>query len=764
MNYLQNTKISRGIKTGGALLFRVLGVVCFLFLGIFFAVALFSYSPTDPSLNTAISNAIPKNIGGFIGANTADILYQIFGLSALIMPIFFLVWTVHFWRKTMRFKPLLYIPLWIITLMMISSLISFIGTLKIEATQVPAGGMFGLWVYDYLIKIKQSYSTVFVISSIVIVFLVLIGAYFSLGIAGLKGINFKWAGLIVLIIKKPFVWLYNIIYKAYDLIPQSKSSLTPLIIKSNSIEDDIASIDEPVSQNKKEKRQSIAKNHKKSNFTYSADNKFILPHIDLLTLHKSKQQKVDPKEIMRASEALLQVLSDFGVKGDIVGANSGPVVTMYEFEPAPGIKSSRIIGLADDIARSMSALSARVAVVTGRNVIGIELPNPKRETVYLRDVFEHKDYQSHANRLPLALGKDINGSPIIVDLAKMPHLLVAGTTGSGKSVAVNTMILSLMYSLPPEKCRFIMVDPKMLELSIYDDIPHLLTPVVTDPKKAVIALKWAVKEMEQRYQAMSRLAVRNIEGYNSRINDAAEKGEILHRRVQTGFDRETGKPVFEDQVMPLEKLPYIVVIVDEMADLMLVAGKDIETAIQRLAQMARAAGIHLIMATQRPSVDVITGTIKANFPVRISFQVTSKIDSRTILGEMGAEQLLGQGDMLYMAGGGRITRVHGPFVSDSEVEAVVSYLKSQGQPDYVDNITVEDDDEEGATIEGGGSGDAMYDQAVAIIMRERKVSTSFIQRHLQIGYNRAARIIEKMEAEGIISQPNHAGKREILAP
>ena len=326
------------------------------------------------------------------------------------------------------------------------------------------------------------------------------------------------------------------------------------------------------------------------------------------------------------------------------------------------------------------------------------------------------------------------------------------------------MILSLMYSLPPEKCRFIMVDPKMLELSIYDDIPHLLTPVVTDPKKAVIALKWAVKEMEQRYQAMSRLAVRNIEGYNSRINDAAEKGEILHRRVQTGFDRETGKPVFEDQVMPLEKLPYIVVIVDEMADLMLVAGKDIETAIQRLAQMARAAGIHLIMATQRPSVDVITGTIKANFPVRISFQVTSKIDSRTILGEMGAEQLLGQGDMLYMAGGGRITRVHGPFVSDSEVEAVVSYLKSQGQPDYVDNITVEDDDEEGATIEGGGSGDAMYDQAVAIIMRERKVSTSFIQRHLQIGYNRAARIIEKMEAEGIISQPNHAGKREILAP
>src|SRR5213078_4898136 len=443
------------------------------------------------------------------------------------------------------------------------------------------------------------------------------------------------------------------------------------------------------------------------------------------------------------------------------------VVTLYELEPAPGIKSSRVIGLADDIARSMSALSARVAVVAGRNVIGIELPNPTREKVYLREQLASRDYVDSSAKLPLCLGKTIGGEPVIVDLAKMPHLLVAGTTGSGKSVAINTMILSLLYRLKPEDCRLIMVDPKMLELSVYDGIPHLLTPVVTDPKKAVVALKWAVREMEDRYKKMAKLGVRNIDGYNTRLAEAKAKGEGLSRTVHTGYDKESGEAIYETEEFDLDYLPYLVVIVDEMADLMMVAGKDIEGAIQRLAQMARAAGIHVVLATQRPSVDVITGTIKANFPTRISFQVTSKIDSRTILGEGGAEQLLGRGDMLYMAGGGRVTRVHGPFVSDEEVERVVSFLKTHGDPDYILDIT--EDDSGGALDpfggdEEGGSGDSLYDQAVALVCRERKASTSFVQRYLQIGYNRAARLIEKMESEGVVSQANHVGKREVLAP
>ncbi|QJE74727.1 cell division protein FtsK [Aerophototrophica crusticola] len=479
---------------------------------------------------------------------------------------------------------------------------------------------------------------------------------------------------------------------------------------------------------------------------------------------------MDEESLQRNATLLEGVLEDFGVRGEIVKVSPGPVVTLYELEPAPGTKSSRVIGLADDIARSMSAVSVRVAVVPGRNVIGIELPNQKRETVYLRELLQAEAYDKSQAKLALVLGKDIGGGPVIADLARMPHLLVAGTTGSGKSVAINTMILSLLYRLPPDKCRFIMVDPKMLELSIYEGIPHLLAPVVTDPKKAVVALKWAVREMEDRYRAMSKLGVRNIDGYNARLREAREDGEVLTRRVQTGFDPDTGKPVYEEQPIDLTELPYIVVIVDEMADLMLVAGKDIEAAIQRLAQMARAAGIHLIMATQRPSVDVITGTIKANFPTRISFQVTSKIDSRTILGEQGAEQLLGQGDMLYMAGGGRITRVHGPFVRDEEVEQVVKFLKAQGEPMYVDAVTEEDEEFDPSEDGGGGgggenpaTGDDLYDQAVAVVTRERKASTSFIQRHLRIGYNSAARLIERMEKEGVVSKANHAGKREVLA-
>jgi S-DNA-T family DNA segregation ATPase FtsK/SpoIIIE len=495
----------------------------------------------------------------------------------------------------------------------------------------------------------------------------------------------------------------------------------------------------------------------------------VLPALELLTPPSKVGRSTVSAEILQENATALEgVLADFGVRGEIINARPGPVVTLYELEPAPGIKSSRVISLADDIARSMSALSARVAVVSGRNAIGIELPNPIREKVYLRELLASDDYAESAARLPLCLGKAIGGEAVLVDLQRMPHLLIAGTTGSGKSVAINTMILSLVYRLQPDQCRLIMVDPKMLELSVYDGIPHLLTPVVTDPKKAVVALKWAVREMEERYKKMSKLGVRNIDGYNARVAEAKSKGEKLSRTVHTGYNRESGQAIYENEELDLEPLPYIVVIVDEMADLMMVAGKDIEGAVQRLAQMARAAGLHVILATQRPSVDVITGTIKANFPTRISFQVTSKIDSRTILGEQGAEQLLGQGDMLYMAGGGRISRVHGPFVSDEEVEKVVRHLKSQGAPEYLEAVTAEEPtDADGnpifdATGMGAAEGGDLYQQAVQIVTRDRKASTSYIQRRLQIGYNRAATLMERMEQEGIVGQPNHAGKREIL--
>ncbi len=503
------------------------------------------------------------------------------------------------------------------------------------------------------------------------------------------------------------------------------------------------------------------------------EGEYEYPPIDLLQTPQVQQTTTMTPEALEQSAGLLEsVLEDFGIKGEIIDVRPGPVVTLYEFEPAPGVKSSRVIGLSDDIARSMSALSARVAVIPGRNVIGIELPNPVRETVYFRELIESHDYADTRMNLALCLGKTIGGEPVVAELAKMPHLLVAGTTGSGKSVAINTMILSLLYRLKPEECRLIMVDPKMLELSVYDGIPHLLTPVVTDPKKAVMALKWAVREMEDRYRKMSRLGVRNIDGYNARAAAARAKGETVMCNVQTGFDRATGEAVYEQEEMDLTAMPYIVVIVDEMADLMMVAGKEIEGAIQRLAQMARAAGIHLIMATQRPSVDVITGTIKANFPTRISFQVTSKIDSRTILGEQGAEHLLGQGDMLHMMGGGRIARVHGPFVSDEEVEKVVAHLKTQGRPEYLGTVTEDADeaddgeDEDSAVFDKTAMAEDdtadLYEKAVKVVLRDKKCSTSYIQRRLSIGYNRAASLVERMEQEGIVGPANHVGKRSII--
>nr|WP_309503529.1 DNA translocase FtsK 4TM domain-containing protein [uncultured Roseovarius sp.] len=510
----------------------------------------------------------------------------------------------------------------------------------------------------------------------------------------------------------------------------------------------------------------------KLQFEETTSSEFELPPLSLLSSPENIQRYHLSDDALEENARMLEnVLDDYGVKGDIVSVRPGPVVTMYELEPAPGLKASRVIGLSDDIARSMSALSARVSTVPGRTVIGIELPNDNREMVALREILSSRDFGDGNQKLPLALGKDIGGDPMVANLAKMPHLLIAGTTGSGKSVAINTMILSLLYKLTPDECRMIMIDPKMLELSVYDGIPHLLSPVVTDPKKAVVALKWTVAEMEDRYRKMSKMGVRNIDGYNGRVADALSKGEMFSRTVQTGFDDETGEPVFETEEFAPEKMPYIVVIVDEMADLMMVAGKEIEACIQRLAQMARASGIHIIMATQRPSVDVITGTIKANFPTRISFQVTSKIDSRTILGEMGAEQLLGMGDMLYMAGGAKITRCHGPFVSDEEVEEVVNHLKAYGPPKYLSGVVEGPDDDKASSIDavlglGGNTDgeDALYDQAVQVVLNDRKVSTSYIQRKLAIGYNKAARLVEQMESEGLVGAANHVGKREILVP
>ncbi len=505
----------------------------------------------------------------------------------------------------------------------------------------------------------------------------------------------------------------------------------------------------------------------------TAEGGWQFPPLSLLSPAPTRAGSGPSADALQENARLLEtVLNDYGVQGAIREIRPGPVVTLYELEPAPGIRSARVIGLADDVARSLCVTAVRIATVPGRNVIGIEVPNARRETVFLSELLDCEDWRTNPGRLALALGKDIGGTPVIADLARMPHLLIAGTTGSGKSVGINAMILSILFRLSPDQCRLIMIDPKMLELSVYEGIPHLLAPVVTEPAKAVTALKWTTREMERRYRAMSQLGVRNVGGYNDKVEEYRRKGEVPTRRVQTGFDGETGKPTFEEQPLVLKTLPFIVVVIDEMADLMMVAGKEVEAAVQRLAQMARAAGIHVIMATQRPSVDVITGTIKANFPTRISFQVISKFDSRTILGEQGAEQLLGQGDLLHMQGGGRIARVHGPFVRDQEVEDIVAFLRSQAEPTYDDEVTEGVDDEDGGKggnsalsgIAGAGDGEQnLFDQAVAVVTREGKASTSFIQRHLSIGYNRAAKLIEQMEKEGVITPANHVGKREVLA-
>jgi DNA segregation ATPase FtsK/SpoIIIE, S-DNA-T family len=759
--------------------------------------ALMTWSVQDPSLSHATSRAI-RNIVGYPGAIGADLLMQILGLGAIMLILPVAVWGWRMLTHRTFDREALRIGCWILCTVISAGFASCWPHGMAWPLPTGLGGVVG----DALVRapavvfgppgiVYRLVLGIILFATMVVTFLIACGMGSQPQEEELTpiedddapfveedddaSVSLGWAFHAVMSAKARLVRLLGLAYSslvASTPAPRTSSferqepNLGGRVAPSISpqaeeyLEDDEEE-EIPAARTPRKKPAPRAPSRKSS-------DKFELPSVSVLTAPKaSDRQPLNKSELESNSRALEGVLGDFGVRGEIVKAHPGPVVTLYELEPAPGIKSSRVIGLADDIARSMSALSARVAVVPGRNAIGIELPNAHREKVYLRELLSMKDGNESVAKLPLCLGKNIGGDSIIVDLARMPHLLIAGTTGSGKSVAINTMILSLVYRLRPDQCRLIMVDPKMLELSVYDGIPHLLTPVVTDPKKAVVALKWAVREMEERYKKMSKLGVRNIDGYNARLGEARSKGEELTRTVHTGFDKETGKAIYEDEKLDLDPLPYIVIIVDEMADLMMVAGKDIEGAVQRLAQMARAAGLHVVLATQRPSVDVITGTIKANFPTRISFQVTSKIDSRTILGEMGAEQLLGQGDMLYMAGGGRISRVHGPFVSDEEVEKVVRHLKTQGQPEYLEAVTAEEPvDEDGAVFDstgmGSDGGGDLFSQAVAIVKRDRKASTSYIQRRLQIGYNRAASLMERMELEGIVGQANHAGKREIL--
>ncbi len=776
---------------------RVLEALGFFLLlaALLIVAALLSYSPRDPSLDSAIDTP-PHNLIGGNGAVLADLLRQAFGFAAFVIPLTLLGWSL----RLLLDRPLQ--SFWLkLGLLPLALILASLGLSVLDYSKgsgdIGYGGVLG-WGMQRLLA-GAGFASLALPASMTaaaglgLLLLLILGLswrdWHELGSGAGRGARrvaalFGRGTMVAATFSGRLArqWWQARSSGAIDPFPvetppstavtasanrreprldRAPTSGPPLEARErNSLIRLVSPLPRPASAGKR------AEEERQPKLDLLPDEEPVLPPLDLLVKAPAiKVAAIDEEGLEKNARMLETVLEDYGVRGQIVQVRPGPVVTLYELEPAPGIKASRIIGLADDIARSMSAISVRVAVVPGRSVIGIELPNRKAETVYLRELLDSPIYEKHPGRLALILGKDISGEPVLADLAKMPHLLIAGTTGSGKSVGINTMILSILYRMPPDHCKFIMVDPKMLELSVYDGIPHLLAPVVTDPKKAVLALKWVVREMENRYRKMSKLGVRNIDGFNARLAEAAAKGESLVRKVQTGFDEETGLPIFEDQPFDTSELPLIIVVVDEMADLMLVAGKEIEAAIQRLAQMARAAGIHIIMATQRPSVDVITGTIKANFPTRISFQVTSKIDSRTILGEGGAEQLLGRGDMLYMAGGGRITRVHGPFVSDEEVERVVSFLKARGEPDYIDEITEEEDGPLDPLLgeDDPESGDMLYRQAVAVVCRERKASTSFVQRHLQIGYNRAARIIERMEAEGVVSAANHVGKREVLA-
>lgn len=738
---------------------EILGLF-FIALGIFLGVAFFSYNPQDPSFNYA-TNAPSANWAGVAGAYVAEPVIEFIGLGAFVLVLIPIAWGIRLAFRKEVLKTWFRITMLVFCLPAVAGLFALVDNIISVPETWPArsfGGYIGYFAYKQLIGVLTPVGytfTLFVIASF--------SLFFAMGVAlsmWLTLVVFASRGLAAFVGFLFWPVRYYLLGRK-DMEEEAEKlgvSITPKKKqKIEKVQKKIIEINKKSSEKENKRRQSqIAMDLK-------GKDEFQLPSVALLKLPAAKDRKenVNEASLQNNAQLLEKVLEDFGIKGKITRVRPGPVVTLYELEPAPGIKSSRIIALADDIARSMSAVSTRIAVIAGQNAIGIELPNEIRQTVLLRELIEMDEYRDNKHSLPLVLGKDIGGDSVIADLAKMPHLLVAGTTGSGKSVAINTMILSLLYKYTPAECRFIMIDPKMLELSMYEGIPHLLSPVVTEPGKAVVALKWTVREMENRYRLMSTLGVRNVASYNQRIAEAKKNREKLTRTVQTGFDPDTGKPIMEQVPLDITPLPFIVVVVDEMADLMLTAGKDIESSIQRLAQMARAAGIHIIMATQRPSVDVITGVIKANFPTRISFQVSSRIDSRTILGDQGAEQLLGMGDMLYMMGGGRIVRVHGPFVDEKEVEKVVAFLKKQGSPQYVEDVTKEEEELLLPGFEGGESDD-LYQRAVSIVRQEGKASTSFIQRMLKIGYNRAADIMDRMEKEGIVSTANHVGKREVL--
>jgi S-DNA-T family DNA segregation ATPase FtsK/SpoIIIE len=774
--YRINSYIPQFVKVFLVNAIRDLSAAFCVILGIFSLLSILSYSPNDPSLFLATDDTI-HNLLGRHGATFADVILETLGWSSLIIPITFFMFGWELFRKyvsTLFILRLATLPL--ASLFMAGFLSAlFDSNQNIGERIISFGGHLGSAISH---SINYFFSSNIVLMNIITAILLgIFAVVLSVFVCGLYRNPFilspehdRFA------ILKKFNFLQRFVrlksqphldeYDCYidndpDIVLNSpKKSKVSSLLKDTKSESNKAS----EKSNNIDKINQVLKKQNRSKSNDLFGEEYSLPSIDLL--HPVPKKKRDPmlsnETLHHNAQMLESVLDDFGVKGEIRQWHPGPVVTLYELEPAPGIRSSRVIGLADDIARAMSALSARVAVIPGKNAIGIELPNTRRETVFLRETFEDESYKAGTQELALGLGKDIGGNTVVADLAKMPHLLIAGTTGSGKSVGINTMILSLLYKLRPEQCKMIMIDPKMLELSIYDGIPHLLSPVVTNPKKAVTALKWVVREMEDRYEMMSQVGVRKLSAFNKKVNEYKESGQVIMQKKVKGFDPATGQPVESEEPMPLETKPYIVVIVDEMADLMMVAGKEIEGAIQRLAQMARAAGIHLIMATQRPSVDVITGTIKANFPTRISFQVTSKIDSRTILGEQGAEQLLGQGDMLFMEAGGKIRRVHGAFVSDEEVEDIVTALKLQGSPQYIESITVDVDEEKPNVDVNNSDLDSMFQEALDVVRNDGKVSTSYIQRRLKIGYNRAARIIDEMEEQGFISSPDHTGKREIL--
>ena len=742
-------------------------------MGLALVAAFASYHPTDPSFNAASAEA-PRNLMGGLGAAAADLGLQSLGLGAwLIAAMMVISGTLRIAQRdpaAFRWRTRWRVLLGVIGVL---CLVGLLAAPTPPANWPLAQGLGGVWGEILLAVAGHGLAKVHLPGASLI-------AAALLGAVGLTALVIATGARRM--VADASIWLAARQAQAQSALTRPASAAASVKARRGKSErkvselvlDDapetVAPLDDDAGsalkvkvprQPPRDSGREMRENQK--TFEFASPTGFRLPELAMLAKPKPRASQFDEGALRQNARMLESVLAEFGVKGQIDQIRPGPVVTLYELVPAAGVKSARVVALSDDIARSMSVAACRVSVVQGRNAIGIELPNARRETVYLRDLLSSPEYEKSSQILPLALGESIGGEPYIADLSKMPHLLVAGTTGSGKSVGINAMILSILYRLSPEQCRFIMIDPKMLELSVYDGIPHLLAPVVTDPKKAIVALKWTVREMEDRYRRMSKIGVRNVAGYNEKAIEAQKSGEHFVRTVQTGFD-ESGRPVYEEEKLRPEPMPYLVVVMDEMADLMLVAGKEVEGAVQRLAQMARAAGIHLIMATQRPSVDVITGTIKANFPTRISFQVTSKIDSRTILGEQGGEQLLGQGDMLYMAGGGRITRLHGPFVSDGEVEAVARFLREQGEPRYLEEVTAGADEDGGDSgqDDGGGSGDDLYDRAVAVVTRDRKASTSYIQRRLQIGYNRAASLMERMEQEGVVGAANHAGKRDIL--